>query len=107
GVRLWDRRACRPLGRALPGPFGWAAGAVGRSAARRPPGRVRSGIVRHRIRPPAVAGLFYPAQPDVLAALVDRLVAAGRTEGPPPPAAGRPPPRSREPGPLHGGGASP
>jgi AmmeMemoRadiSam system protein B len=31
-----------------------------------------------------VAGLFYPAQPDILAALVDRLVAAGRPEGPPP-----------------------
>ena len=40
--------------------------------------------MRRRIRPPAVAGLFYPAQPDVLAALVDRLVAAGRTEEPPP-----------------------
>ncbi len=30
------------------------------------------------VRPPAVAGRFYPAEPEVLAALVDRLVAAGR-----------------------------
>src|SRR5262249_60409459 len=73
-----------PLRRPLPWPFRWAAGAVGRSAPRRPPGRVRSRVVRRRIRPPAVAGLFYPAQPDVLAALVDRLVAAGRPEEPPP-----------------------
>jgi MEMO1 family protein len=36
-----------------------------------------------RRRPPAVAGTFYPADPDVLAALVDRLVATDAT-GPAP-----------------------
>jgi hypothetical protein len=36
------------------------------------------------IRPAALAGTFYPAEPDLLTALVDRLVRAGRTEGPPP-----------------------
>jgi len=41
-------------------------------------------MVRRRIRPPAVAGLFYPADPAVLASLVDRLVAQGRPEGRPP-----------------------
>jgi MEMO1 family protein len=40
--------------------------------------------VNHRMRPAAVAGAFYPAEPDLLAALVDRLVRAERTEGPPP-----------------------
>jgi MEMO1 family protein len=40
--------------------------------------------MRSRIRPAAVAGLFYPEQPEALAALVDRLVAAGRPAGPPP-----------------------
>ena len=37
-----------------------------------------------RARPPAVAGLFYPAEPDELAALVDRLLQrAGGTPGSP------------------------
>jgi MEMO1 family protein len=40
--------------------------------------------VSPRIRPAAVAGAFYPAEPDLLAELVDRLVRAGRSEGPPP-----------------------
>lgn len=40
--------------------------------------------MNHRIRPAAVAGAFYPAEPDLLAALVDRLVRAGPTEGLPP-----------------------
>ena len=37
-----------------------------------------------RIRPAAVAGLFYPAHPAALTALVDRLVAAASPAGPPP-----------------------
>src|SRR5262249_20016356 len=77
-------------------------GAVGRSAPRRPPGRVRSRVVRRRIRPPAVAGLFYPAQPHVLAALVDRLGAHGRPQGPPPPPPGVPPAGAQSSGPVAG-----
>ena len=34
-----------------------------------------------RVRPPAVAGLFYPADPGTLSTLVDRLVAAARPDG--------------------------
>jgi AmmeMemoRadiSam system protein B len=33
---------------------------------------------RHRVRPPAVAGLFYPEQPEELERLVRRCLAAGR-----------------------------
>jgi AmmeMemoRadiSam system protein B len=41
----------------------------------------RPGSVTAAIRPPAVAGAFYPAQPELLAALVDELlVAAARPE---------------------------
>jgi AmmeMemoRadiSam system protein B len=42
-----------------------------------------------RVRPPAVAGTFYPADPDVLAATVDRLLGEAAPPAPdePPPAA--------------------
>src|SRR5687768_14171242 len=42
------------------------------------PGREKS------VRPPAVAGTFYPGDPTVLASTVDGLVAARSAEGPPP-----------------------
>lgn len=41
--------------------------------------------VGHRVRPPAVAGTFYPAEPSTLAALVDDLVADATPPGAPAP----------------------
>src|SRR5262249_18484313 len=68
---------------------GGALGAAPSAWPRSKPGRETSHPTSRRgrarlTRPPGVAGLFYPAQPDVLAALVERLVAHGRPEGPPP-----------------------
>jgi MEMO1 family protein len=42
----------------------------------------RSDSVAAAIRPPAVAGAFYPAEPELLAVLVDELLAAAARPGP-------------------------
>ena len=78
------RRSLRALRHALPRPLRRSARRLGRAPPAGASRRRRAAAVSPRIRPAAVAGAFYPAEPDLLAELVDRLVRAGRTEGPPP-----------------------
>src|SRR5450756_448473 len=80
--RLRDRRLGAHRGRAVPGvrrplprSLRRRSGNVGRAAGPRPPGRVMKSI---RVRPPAVAGMFYPASPPALARHVDALLAAAK-----------------------------
>lgn len=66
----------------LPGDrFGTAAQTDGAATAgRSAPASPAGGFAPARVREPAVAGLFYPKDPAALAATLDRLLAAARTE---------------------------
>ncbi len=86
--RLDARGCCRCCGTAAPGVFEEHPGDLG-AAPPAGPDRAMSG----RIRPPAVAGLFYPAEPAELAATVDDLLAAAQAEQPAVPRSARRPAR--------------